>query len=121
MTINIPTDNKKYFRQCLEILKVMPPLDDLSNRELDVLGGFLYYNYKYRDIKEDEVRYKIVFDYDIKIAICDEVGISEATMNNLLTSLRRKNILKGTALTSTYGINPETPQILFKFDIEKDN
>lgn len=119
MTINIPTTDKKYFRQCLEILKVIPPLNQLSNRELDVLGGLLYYNYKFRDVKDAKLRNKLVFDYDTTLAIREYIKVSRATMDNLMTALRKKKILKGRSLTSDYGINPEVPQIVFKFKIDE--
>lgn len=121
MIINIPTNNKQYFRQCLEILKVIPPLNNLSNRELDVLGGFLYYNHKYRDIKDSKLRNKLVFDYDTKMAIREEIGISGAVMDNLISSLKKKNILKGRNIINDFNINPENPQVTFKFIINEDN
>jgi len=119
MIINITTTNEEYFRQGLEILKVIPPLDKLSKRELDVLGGFLYYNYKFRDIKDSKLRNKLVFDYDTKIAIRDTIGVSGAVLDNLIASLKRKGILKGRNLINDYGINPEHPEIVFKFKLSE--
>jgi hypothetical protein len=116
MTIPIPTDKRKYFRQALELIKPIPPINTLTNRELDVLAEFLYYNYKYRDIKED-LRAKIIFDYETKLAMREYLKMEEASFNNILTSARKKNILTKRGIVKDYGLNPDTPDILFKFSI----
>lgn len=121
MVINIPTTDKKYFRQCLEILKVFPPLDKASNRELDVLGGLLYYNYKFRDIKDIKLRNKLIFDYDTLIAISDDLEIPKYSVDNLISKLRKNKIIRGRELLSNYGISLDTTTITFNFNIEKND
>lgn len=117
MTIPITTNLKAYFRQMLELIRSMPPLDNLTDRDLDVLSIYLYYDYIYKDI-EESLRQKLVFDYDVKVKIMEQLNIKEYSLNNSLTILRRKGILKGRALISRYGINPENPDIHIKFTIE---
>jgi hypothetical protein len=117
MVILIPTTKDKYFRQGLEIIRHIPPLNKLSNRELDVLAYLLYYDYEYRDIQAD-LREKLVFDYTIRVAIRDSIGVSEAVLNNLLTSIRKKGIIKGKKIIPKIDLNPDTPDIIFKFKIE---
>jgi len=116
MIITIPTSKTKFFRQGLEIIRHIPPLNLLSNRELDVLAHLLYYDYLYRDIPED-LREKLVFDYEIRVIIRDSIGISEAVLNNLITSIRKKGIITGKK-TISIGLNPDNPDIIFKFKIE---
>lgn len=120
MIIPIQTNKRLYFRQALEILKPIPPINTLANRELDVLAEFIYYNDKYRDIKE-ELRAKIIFDYDTKLAMREYLDMGEAPFNNILTSLRKKNILTKRGIISSYGLNLNNPDIVFKFKIDESD
>jgi hypothetical protein len=116
MVIKINTDNRKYFRQALEIIKTIPPLNTLRNKELDILAELLYFNDKYSNIPE-ELRWKIVFDYDTKMEIIKYLSINEVDINNILTSLRKKGIIKGRTVVNTYGLTANSPNIEFKFVI----
>lgn len=118
MIIPIQTNKRIYFRQALELLKPIPPINTLANKELDVLAEFVYYNDKYKDIKED-LRAKIIFDYDTKLAMREYLNMGEAPFNNILTSLRKKNILTKRGIVSNYGLNLNTPDITFKFNIDE--
>lgn len=117
MVININTTKKKYFRQALEVVKSLPPLDTLRNKQLDMLAELLYYNYKYKAMPE-ELRWKILFDYDTKMEMADNLGYSEDYINGMISMLRGKNIIKGKTLTSTFNIDPDNPIIQFNFKIE---
>ena len=105
MNIPIKTTMLRYFRQSLEVLKILPPLNTLRARELDVLAGFLYFDYKYRDI-EIGARSKILFDYDTKLSIRENIHIDEQSFNNCMTSLRKKGILKKRGIETNYGLTP---------------
>jgi len=121
MNIPIKTTMFRYFRQSLEILKVLPPLNTLRARELDVLAGFLYFDYKYRTV-DIEARSKILFDYDTKLNIRELAIIDEQSFNNCLTSLRKKGIIKKRGIETNYGltISPEgTASITFNFKINE--
>jgi len=121
MVINIPTDKRKFFRQSLEVIKALPPLNTLRDRELDVLAEFLYFNDKYSAIEED-LRGRLIFDYETKIAMREYLDdMSEAGFNNYLTMLRKKGILGKRGIVNTYGISTKTPSITFKFIIEGEN
>lgn len=122
MIINIPTTKRKFFRQALEIMKAIPPINKLRPKELDVLAELLYYNYIYGHIEEN-LRGKVVFDYDTKITIREYLDINETNFNNILTILRKKGILIKRSITNDYGINPDKPNITFKFNLlnEEDN
>jgi len=117
MNIPVTTNKRLYFRQALELLKPIPPINLLANRELDVLAEFLYYNNEYKDIAED-LRAKIIFDYDTKLAMREYLDMGEAPFNNILTLLRKKGILTKRGIVNNYGLNPDNPDIIFKFKIE---
>lgn len=121
MVINIPTTKRKFFRQALEIMRAIPPINQLRPKELDVLAELLYYNYLYRHIEEN-LRGKVVFDYDTKIAMREYLDINETNFNNILTILRKKGILVKRSITNDYGISPDKASITFKFNMnEEDN
>ena len=120
MNIPIKTTMLKYFRQSLEVLKILPPLNTLRARELDVLAGFLYFDYKYRDI-EIGARSKVLFDYDTKLQIRENIHIDEQSFNNCMTSLRKKGIIKKRGIETNYGLTPNddgTASIVFNFKID---
>lgn len=119
MIIAVKVSKIKYFRQALEILRSLPEIEQLATRDLDVLAYLLYYNYKYKDI-DKELRGKLIFDYDIKMKICEEIGMSEAVLNNIIGKIRKSNIVVGRDIINTYllAINPDTPDVTFKFTIE---
>jgi hypothetical protein len=116
MIVPIETNKRKYFRQALELLRPIPPINTLANRELDVLAEFLYYNDKYKDIAS-ELRAKVIFDYDTKLAMREYLEMGEAPFNNILTSLRKKGVLPKRGVVNSYGLSPENPDIVFKFKI----
>lgn len=119
MTITIPTDKVKFFRQGIEILKHIPPLNKLTSRELDVLGYLLYYDYEYRTI-EESLRGKLVFDYENRVKIRDFIGITEAGFNNLIKTLKTKGIIKGKQIIPKIKLDPENPEIIFKFKFDEE-
>ena len=119
MTTTIPTDKVKFFRQGIEILKHIPPLNKLTSRELDVLGYLLYYDYEYRTI-EESLRGKLVFDYENRVKIRDFIGITEAGFNNLIKTLKTKGIIKGKQIIPKIKLDPENPEIIFKFKFDEE-
>lgn len=121
MEIKINTTGHKFFRQGLEILKILPPLNALRARELDVLAEFLYWDHFYRAI-DIVTRQKILFDYDTKMAMKENIHIDEQSFNNCLTSLRKKGILKKRSIDTNYGLTPNddgTASIVFNFKIDE--
>jgi len=121
MRLDISTTRKKYFIQALTAIREMPDLDKLADQDLKVLAQLLYYNYLYKDIPE-KLRWKLVFDYDIKMKICDSVGIKESSINNIFTRLRAAKIAVGKSIVNEYALRltPDNPDIVFKFKIEDD-
>jgi hypothetical protein len=116
MIININTNKRKFFRQALEIIKTLSPINRLRNKELDVLAELLYFNDKYSNIPQ-ELRWKIVFDYDTKMEIIKYLNIKDTDMYNILTSLRNKGVLKGRTVEHTFGLTSDNPNIRFNFNL----
>lgn len=113
------TDTRKFFKQYLNIIKPLL-VPKLSNGELEILAELMYFNHKYKDI-DPKMRGKLIFDYDNKIAIVDNLDTSLSTINNAITSLRKKEYLKGTIIKPQLIVEPtEEFKLGFLFNI-KDN
>jgi DNA-binding MarR family transcriptional regulator len=113
-SIPISTDGRKFFRQYLELIN---PLIKLRGKELDVMSELLYYNDKFKDIPEEH-RWKLIFDYDVKTEIREKLNLSDASLNNNLSALRKKGILVKNRILKSFLIYPDsTCKLSFIFTI----
>lgn len=121
MKLTIPTDDKRFFRQVLEILSSIPPLSKLRNRELDILAGMMYYNYLYKDL-DDDIRARVLSSKVTKKEIREMLEMSEDVYNNNMSIIRRTGMIeKSGRLADALQIFPgSTYKIEFNFNIEKD-
>lgn len=122
-TANINITLKKLFRQWLEITR---PFHQLAKQQQDVLALLLYYHYQLKkDITNEKVLWKMVFDYDTKMKIKKELQIGDPTFRNNLTILRKKNIIIDNRIVPTY--IPELTnkaknfKIIFNYNIVNEN
>jgi hypothetical protein len=92
MRLDINTTQKRVFRQILEIIRSIPPLNTLRNRELDVLAILMYYNYKYRDVAEN-IRWRIINDTSTRKEMQQEINMTEDIFNNNISLVRRAGII----------------------------
>jgi DNA-binding MarR family transcriptional regulator len=117
-SIPITTTGKRFYRQYLELIN---PLLKLRGKELDVLAQLLYHNNELRNIS-DEHRWKIIFDYDTKVKIRTELGLSDASMNNNLSSLRKKGVIVDNKVVKNFLIYPgEQCKISFSFKVKDES
>ncbi|MAH44671.1 hypothetical protein CMI37_02530 [Candidatus Pacearchaeota archaeon] len=117
-SVPIKTTKGKFFRQYLELLN---PLLRLRGKELDVLAEILYYNHKLEKIPEKH-RWKLIFDYDTKTEICQKLQLSDASLNNNLSALRKKGIIKKNKVTNGFLIYPNNYcKLTFSFNITTEN
>ena len=90
--VKINTSKRKFFQQYLRVIKpILRPY--LSNGELNVLGELMYYNDKYKGL-DDKIRKTLLLDYDTKADIMENLDISQNTLANALTVLRKKEYLR---------------------------
>ena len=116
--IPIKCTNKNFYRYYVELLN---PIIKLRKKELDVLAQLLYYDNKYKEL-EEKIRYKIIFDQDTKLEIREALNLSEASLNNNLSELRKKKIIKDNQITKGYRVYPgEDNQLIFNFVIHADS
>jgi len=117
--LKIESDKKGFFRKYVEIIK--PILRIGSRRQLDILALLLFYNDQKKNIIDIKDRCKLIFDYDTRILIQDELKISDAILNNGLVALRKKGLIKGNNLLEKgILVYPEREfEISFKFTINE--
>lgn len=116
---NLNVTEKTLFIKWIELTK---PLHKLAEQPSKVLALLLYYRFLYsRDINDDKLLWKIVFDYDTKSKIKEELNIKDGTFQNILTTLRKRNIITDNTIVSTYipsiENNSKEFKIIFNFKI----
>lgn len=119
MIIPLKATKDNFYRYYVELLN---PIIKLRKRELDVLAKLMYFNNEYKDLPE-EVRFKIVFDYDTKKKIADDLSISMDVLNNNFSVLRSKNIIVENKLAKGFQVyhDDDNFDLTFKFDIDGTN
>lgn len=97
---NLNVDLKGLFKKWLEITKCF---HNLTTQQQDVLSLLLYYHYiNKKDITNEKVLWKIVFDYDTKALIKEELGIEDQGLQNVLYKLRKTNVIKDNKISNFY-------------------
>lgn len=120
MRLTVNTDDVTFFRQILELLSGIPPLNKLRKRELDLLAMLMYYNYLYKDIDEN-LRWKIINNTATRKEIHYKLNMKEDIFNNNLSVVRKTGLLdKEGRITPMLCIYPgETFNLEFNFNINK--
>jgi hypothetical protein len=107
----------------LRWLDITSSFHNITNQQKQVLALFLYYHYKYKqEITNDKILWKLVFDYDTKLLIEQELGIKNAGLQNVLTLFRKRNIINDkNEITPTFipNIEPDAQdfKVIFNFNI----
>jgi len=97
---NLNVKIKNFFFRYIEFLK---PFHKLNPQQSQVLALLLYYHYKLsKEITNNKVLWKEVFDYDTKQLIIDELNISVAQIQNIFTQLRKKNVIIDNRISELY-------------------
>jgi hypothetical protein len=114
---------KDLFFKWLDITK---SFHKLNNQQQQVLALLLYYHYQYKkEITNNKILWKIVFDYDTKLKIKeDEVfknGLADAALQNILTLLRKRKIIVDGEISKVYipelDLKAKNFKIIFNFNI----
>lgn len=87
-------------------VSIMNSFLKLSKRESQVLAELLFYNYQYKTYSES-AKWKLVFHKDTKVQIQEDLGISVHQFNNILTSLRKKNLIVNNTIKKSLLIYPD--------------
>lgn len=98
---NIKTSKKNFFKHWLSLTK---PFHKLRPQEQEVLSLLLYYYFEYKkDISKDNLVWKMVFDYDTKMLMKEELGnMKDVGFQNILSSLRKKEVIQGKQISPSF-------------------
>ncbi len=109
---NIPIERKNLFSKWLEITK---PFHKLPAHHCATVALLLYYYDKYKyELGNEEIAWKMVFDYDTKVNIKKELGVKDGSFQNMLSTLRSKGIIKDNKVVPRYIPNIEKDAKFFK-------
>jgi len=106
---------REFYKQYLRVLNGYL---GLSARELEVLAEIMYYDDKYRAIEEDR-RSLLIFTKENRYEIANRLGTSYNTVNNVLSKLRSRGILKNDRLNPKIRC-PHTDEIVLQFNIKRN-
>jgi hypothetical protein len=92
---------------------------------MDVLALLCYFYYIERgNFQREEDLWRKVFDYDTKLKIKLELGMEDYSLQNLLSSLRKKGVIMGNRVSPAYllPISPtsENFTVYFKFEFNPE-
>lgn len=122
-TANLNVTIKNLFFKWLEVTKSW---HKLNNQQQQVLALLLYYHYIYKkDITNNKILWKIVFDYDTKLKIKEDPifkkGLSDNSLQNILTFLRKSKIICDGEISQLYipdlSEKSKNFKVIFNFNI----
>ena len=117
--VNINVKLKNLFSQWIRFTE---PFHNLSNRHQKVLSLLLYYHFQLqKEITNNRILWKEVFDYDTKVKIYTEIGIQSGALENILSQLRNKKVIIDNQISPVYipnlSRNAKKFSITFNFNI----
>lgn len=117
-TLNVTI--KDFFRQWLLITR---HFHKMTAGEIDLASLLLYYHYEFqKDITNDSVVWKVVFDYDTKLKIREELDITDNILQNRLSQLRRKKVIIDNKVSSYFipsvEEGAENFKVIFNYNIK---
>ena len=90
-TITFKKSDKEIIRSYLEFTK---PIHKLTDREMNFLTELIHKYYVEKEyFKREEDLWKKVFDYDSKLEDKKNLGIQDTSLQNLLSTLRKKKAI----------------------------
>lgn len=120
--IEIKVDERKLFRYYIDLLASFRPLSEVRKQERDVLAELMYSNYMYSQNfknREDPNKWKLIFSYENKKVIEDNLKMSDATLANCLSSLRKHGMIENNSLKKVFRIYPDDEGYSLNFKLRK--
>lgn len=120
---NLNVKLKDLFFRWLDVTKAF---HKLNNQQQQVLALLLYYHYIYKkDITNNKILWKIVFDYDTRIKIMEDStfknGLTVNALNNIFTVLRKKKIIVDGEISKIFipelEVKSKQFKVVFNFNI----
>ena len=117
--VPVTTNKERFFRQYVELLN---PILNLRGKELDVLAKLLYCNNEKQYIKAQD-RWINIFSYENKVDMRSDLGLSDASFANNLSSLRKKGVIENNKVVDGLLVYPGKENnfsLKFKFAIHEE-
>ena len=100
ISANLNVKIKNFFFRYIEFLQ---PFHKLQKQQYTVVALLLYYHYQFsKEITNNKILWKTVFDYDTKILITDELDITLQGLENIYTKLRKAKVIIDNEISSVY-------------------
>jgi hypothetical protein len=117
--IEVKGDARMFFRSYIKLLSSFKPLEGVRHQELMVLAELMYSNYVISQgfkNREDANKWKLIFSYENKRDMEETLNISDATMANCLTNLRKVGFIQDNTLRKMFRVYPDDNfELIFKF------
>lgn len=113
---NINVKVKDFFYKWIDFTK---PFHKLNPQQSKLLALLLYHHFRLsKEITNNKILWKQVFDYDTKLLVCEDMNIQSAALENLLSKLRKKNIIINNQITPNFipSINRKTKEFKLTFN-----
>jgi hypothetical protein len=123
LLIPIKSSKDKIIEQYLTIVNPILGSKKLSSIEIKVLSKLLEVKAMYEGLGEDLCN-KLIFHQETKKRVRQVIGeelksvFSVSSMNNVITSLRKKGIIEKTKLKFNLPIKDSKIQVLFRFEVD---
>jgi len=110
-------------KECiLSFLTITKSMHKMTDQEIKILTLFLFYhNKEKKNFARDKDLWKHIFDYDTKLKIREELEIGNAVFQNILTSLRKKKVIKNNQIIPYFILNikeeDEAFELIFRYKL----
>lgn len=84
----------------------------LSNKEMEVMSYFMYYNNKFKDLPDD-IKQEVLISKKIKTEIRDLLGMKPVVFDNYYKCLRDKGVIKDGKIIKSLQVYPINGELSF--------
>ena len=115
---NINVKIKDFFYKWIDFTY---PFHKLNKQQSKVLALLLYHHFRLsKEITNNRILWKQVFDYDTRVLVCEEMNIQSAALENLLSKLRKRNIVVNNQITLNFipNIDKKTKEFKLTFNFK---
>lgn len=107
------------FKHWLEFIR---PVNHLSDKEIDIIAKFLYKKFELEQkINDEDILYTHLFSTAVRNEIMDELDMKADRFNNILSVLRKKEVIVNNRINKLFipniDHNAKQFMIIFKFNI----
>jgi len=95
------------------------PFHKLAKQHRQVLSLLLYYHYTFgKDITNNKILWKTIFDYDTKLLISEELEMNSQALTNILSQLRKKKVIMDNQVAPVYipNLSRDAKQFVMTFN-----